>query len=159
VGDAEREQALQALGDHMSAGRLDIEEYGERTAQVATSKTRGELLELFRDLPDPKPRFGPPAKTPPIPVAPRTPAPAHGAANPGVDRWQARPVGQRMFAALIPLSFLAALVFFFVTKAWPVFFLPVAMMIIGGSMFGEDWSHDRRAWEREQRRRRRHGRY
>ncbi|MFD1049676.1 DUF1707 domain-containing protein, partial [Kibdelosporangium lantanae] len=73
VGDAEREEALRALGDHMSAGRLDIDEYGDRTARVATSKTRGDLLVLFMDLPEPKPRFGPvvTVTSPPPPVTPR----------------------------------------------------------------------------------------
>lgn len=67
VSDAEREEALAKLGEHMSAGRLDIDEYGERSARVATAKTRGELLSLFGDLPEPKPAFGLPKGT----VAPR----------------------------------------------------------------------------------------
>lgn len=61
VSDAEREEALAKLGEHMSAGRLDIDEYGERSARVATTKTRGELLGLFGDLPEPKPAFGRPS--------------------------------------------------------------------------------------------------
>jgi Domain of unknown function (DUF1707) len=60
ISDSEREDALGKLGEHMSAGRLDIDEYGERSAQVATAKTRGELLDLFGDLPEPKPTFGQP---------------------------------------------------------------------------------------------------
>jgi len=60
VSDAEREEALTKLGEHMTAGRLDIDEYGERSAQVATAKTRGDLLALFGDLPEPKPTFGRP---------------------------------------------------------------------------------------------------
>jgi uncharacterized protein DUF1707 len=156
IGDAEREQALQALGDHMSAGRLDIDEYGERTAQVATSKTRGELLELFRDLPDPKPVFGP-APKPAVPVrSARPPAPPDPELSPAAQRWQSRPLIQRLYPALVPLSIMFSLFFFFaVARVWPVFLLPVAIGIIGGSIFGDDWSRDRRAWEREQRDRRR----
>lgn len=60
ISDAEREDALGKLGEHMSAGRLDIDEFGERSARVATAKTRGDLLELFGDLPEPKPTFGQP---------------------------------------------------------------------------------------------------
>lgn len=60
VSDVEREEALTKLGEHMSAGRLDIDEYGERSAKVATAKTRGDLLGLFGDLPEPKPAFGRP---------------------------------------------------------------------------------------------------
>ena len=60
ISDSEREDALGKLGEHLGAGRLDIDEYGERSAQVATAKTRGELLGLFGDLPEPKPAFGQP---------------------------------------------------------------------------------------------------
>lgn len=67
ISDSEREDALGKLGEHMSAGRLDIDEYGERSAKVATAKTRGELLDLFGDLPEPKPTFGQPRGSLPVP--------------------------------------------------------------------------------------------
>lgn len=67
ISDSEREDALGKLGEHMSAGRLDIDEYGERSAKVATAKTRGELLDLFGDLPEPKPTFGQPRSALPVP--------------------------------------------------------------------------------------------
>ena len=73
VSDTEREDALGKLGEHMSAGRLDIDEYGERSAKVTAAKTRGELLDLFGDLPEPRPAFGRPAP-PPVPAADRSPA-------------------------------------------------------------------------------------
>lgn len=60
IGDTEREEALEALGQHMAAGRLDIDEYGDRSARVTTARTRSELVALFADLPDPKPAFGVP---------------------------------------------------------------------------------------------------
>lgn len=69
ISDTEREDALTKLGEHMAEGRLDIDEYGERSAKVATAKTRGELLGLFGDLPEPKPTFGQPS--PAGAVAPR----------------------------------------------------------------------------------------
>jgi hypothetical protein len=67
ISDSEREDAIGKLGEHMSAGRLDIDEYGERTARIATAKTRGELLGLFGDLPEPKPVFGQPKPALPVP--------------------------------------------------------------------------------------------
>lgn len=57
IGDAEREKALRALGEHMSAGRLDIDEYGDRSAKVAAARTRNDLITLFTDLPAPNPSF------------------------------------------------------------------------------------------------------
>ncbi|MGH3764259.1 MAG: DUF1707 SHOCT-like domain-containing protein [Pseudonocardiaceae bacterium] len=72
IGDAEREEALNALGAHMSAGRLDIDEYGDRSARVTTARTRSELSALFADLPAPKPSFGTvdvqPVTEPPVPA-------------------------------------------------------------------------------------------
>jgi uncharacterized protein DUF1707 len=70
ISDSEREDALGKLGEHMSQGRLDIDEYGDRSARVATAKTRGELLALFGDLPEPRPAFGRP--TTPAPAPPRS---------------------------------------------------------------------------------------
>jgi hypothetical protein len=67
ISDSEREDALEKLGEHMSAGRLDIDEYGERSARITTAKTRGELLGLFGDLPEPKPAFGQPKGALPVP--------------------------------------------------------------------------------------------
>jgi Domain of unknown function (DUF1707) len=69
IGDAEREEAFRALGEHMSAGRLDIDEYGDRSARVTAARTRKELSALFADLPAPKPLFGT-AAVQPLPPAP-----------------------------------------------------------------------------------------
>ena len=55
VGDTERNSALEALGEHLSAGRLDIEEYGERSAKVTVARTTADLTALFTDLPAPHP--------------------------------------------------------------------------------------------------------
>jgi hypothetical protein len=50
---------MKALDEHMSAGRLDPEEYGQRVAQASVARTREGLDELFVDLPEPHP-FPPP---------------------------------------------------------------------------------------------------
>jgi hypothetical protein len=57
IGDAEREHALELLGTHLGEGRLTVDEFGERSARVATAKTRGDLYALFGDLPAPRPSF------------------------------------------------------------------------------------------------------
>lgn len=71
IGDAEREEALHALGTHLSAGRLDIDEYGDRSAKVTAARTRGELVSPFADLPEPRPAFGSPALAAPATLAKR----------------------------------------------------------------------------------------
>jgi hypothetical protein len=51
IGDAEREQAATALGEHFAQGRLSLDEHAERLDQVWAARTRGELEPVFRDLP------------------------------------------------------------------------------------------------------------
>jgi hypothetical protein len=94
IGDAERENALKALGDHMSVGRLDIDEYGDRSAKVTTARTRAELLAVFADLPDPKPVFGAPqpAATAVPATVPEAPAPATTSGFRGIPNEVAGPV-------------------------------------------------------------------
>jgi hypothetical protein len=137
IGDTERESALSALGDHMSAGRLDIDEYGDRTAQVAAAKTRGDLLALFGDLPAPHPKFGV-ATSAPVPTV------ATSAAAP-VPSGNGMPLPQRLMAAAVPLASIAAVVLFFTIGTWLVFLIPAAVMVLGGAFWGDDWKHQRHA--------------
>ncbi|VEJ58069.1 DUF1707 domain-containing protein [Arachnia propionica] len=66
IGDAERDEAIVLLREHMSAGRITAEEFDERMSAALTAKTRGELTVLFNDLP---------GRTPGDPYAAHTPAP------------------------------------------------------------------------------------
>jgi Domain of unknown function (DUF1707) len=65
VGDAERQQAVAALGEHFAAGRLDQDEYDTRVQAAYASRTRVDLQGLFGDLPEPVP-FRPAAAEPPV---------------------------------------------------------------------------------------------
>jgi Domain of unknown function (DUF1707) len=60
IGDAEREQAVQSLGEHLRAGRLTVTEYDERLEQAFAARTDAELTPLFADLPGGAPRSEPP---------------------------------------------------------------------------------------------------
>ena len=51
IGDADRERAAAALGDHYAAGRLDHSEYSERLDAIWTARTQADLDILFHDLP------------------------------------------------------------------------------------------------------------
>ena len=55
VGDAERQQAVTALGEHYAAGRLDQAEYDTRIQTAYAARTRVDLQGLFGDLPEPVP--------------------------------------------------------------------------------------------------------
>ncbi|WP_103353083.1 DUF1707 domain-containing protein [Amycolatopsis sp. CA-128772] len=55
LSDAERQDALDVLEEHVRTGRLDIDEYGARSAKVTAAKRVSELVPLFEDLPSPRP--------------------------------------------------------------------------------------------------------
>jgi hypothetical protein len=111
IGDHERSQALQVLGEHMTAGRIDVEEYGERSAKITTAKTRGDLLALFKDLPDPRPQFG--APTPLYPQEQRAVAP--------VAKWH---------GAVVPAIGLGIVALVFFTKLWVLLLIiPAAALL------------------------------
>ncbi|MGX7827704.1 DUF1707 SHOCT-like domain-containing protein [Actinokineospora sp. 24-640] len=103
IGDAEREAALRDLGEHMSAGRLTVDEYGERSAHVATARTQGELTALFADLPQPRPRFGRPAPPPPT-AYPHPHYPQHHYPPPHYPALPPRSPAQRMAQVLLPVA-------------------------------------------------------
>src|SRR5690625_2353914 len=51
VGDAERDDATAALGEHFAAGRLTKMEFDERAEQVSTARFERDLTSVFEDLP------------------------------------------------------------------------------------------------------------
>lgn len=55
LSDSERQDALDVLEEHVRTGRLDIDEYGSRSAKVTAAKRVSELVPLFDDLPSPRP--------------------------------------------------------------------------------------------------------
>jgi hypothetical protein len=75
IGDAERDHAAAALGEHYATGRLSKEEYDERSERVWAARFQSELEPLFADLPSPWKRV--PARVPtrgrPVRTLPATP--------------------------------------------------------------------------------------
>lgn len=51
IGDAERQQAMEDLGAHWAAGRLDYEDYEKRLSDVTQAQTRSDISYIFDDLP------------------------------------------------------------------------------------------------------------
>ena len=51
IGNAERSEALDLLGEHFALGRLTLSEFDERSAKASAAGTRGDLDVLFTDLP------------------------------------------------------------------------------------------------------------
>lgn len=51
VSDADRERAVEALREHLLAGRLTLEEFSERVEGALRSKVAGDLTRVQADLP------------------------------------------------------------------------------------------------------------
>jgi uncharacterized protein DUF1707 len=109
LSDAERDEAIEALSEHVRTGRLDIDEFGARSAKATTAKTRSELGPLFTDLPQPHPSVLR------APAEPAKPQPA-----------------RRLRPGLVPLAAIVAVVLFFTVThgLWLVFLLPVAVAFL-----------------------------
>ena len=84
AADVDRAAVATVLGEHMSAGRLTLEEYDERLGRAYAAKTYGDLAELTADLP--ATRHHAPAPRPA--TARPTPACASGGEDPR-SAWRA----------------------------------------------------------------------
>ena len=58
VGDADRDTAAAALGEHFAQGRLTLDELNARLDATLTARTHGELAQAARDLPARAPARG-----------------------------------------------------------------------------------------------------
>jgi hypothetical protein len=152
VGDTERNSALEALGEHLSAGRITLDEYGDRSAKVTVAKTADDLSALFDDLPAPHPVLPGTAVTGIVsqtasggvaryPHAAEMP-PARGVARPDGDT---RSTAQKLVAAAAAASVFVAVALFFVTGHWWWFLLIPAISAVAGSIWGPDWKEPRPA--------------
>jgi hypothetical protein len=138
IGDREREAALTALGEHLTAGRLTLDEYGDRSAQAAHAQTRGALAALFEDLPEPHPDLdggsGVVAVTGSAPVV--------------RDRTAVRRAVQvsttLMWAVGVPLLFILG-----GSAYWWLIFVPIAVSIVAGQYLGDSSCDDDEPERRE----------
>lgn len=51
VGDPERSEALDRLGEYFANGYLTVQEFDDRTGRAAAARTQSDLSALFGDLP------------------------------------------------------------------------------------------------------------
>ena len=147
VGDAERNAAADALQEHLASGRLTIDEYADRSAVVATSRTQGEIDAMFTDLP-------------PIAGAPGAAgllAKPTGGQPVALDRSSSAPAlsdtsNRKLLVGIVSAMPFIALILFFVTRQWWFFLLiPLAGAVLG-PMIGNSEDDARRDRDRERRR-------
>jgi hypothetical protein len=55
IGATERDAAMAAIGEHLAAGRLELDEYERRVSAATQARTYADLRPLFEDLPRPHP--------------------------------------------------------------------------------------------------------
>jgi hypothetical protein len=113
LSDAERQDAMDVLSEHVRTGRLDIDEFGTRSAKVSTAKTISELAPLFADLPSPRPSalIARP-KTEPQQSTTRVPS-----------RW--------LSASVLPVVAALAIALFVLSRSWfALLLIPIVFMLL-----------------------------
>ena len=122
VGDAERDAAVSALGEHFAAGRLTKDEFDERSGRAWSARYAGDLDELFTDLPQP--------------VAVRTESrPSGRPAGPGRPPWP-------KLLVMLPLAMMAIgglLFLIVVTAPWLLFIVGMLFLFGGGPARRRRW--------------------
>lgn len=123
---------MDALGEHLSSGRIDLDEFGTRSAQVSQARTVADLRAQFVDLPAPHPILPGPVPAPRPDYAPATPA-SGGVARPGDSRTPA----QRMASVAVAASgIIAAILFFALHLPWYIFLLPALIGVVTSAAMG-----------------------
>jgi Domain of unknown function (DUF1707) len=153
IGTAERTSAMKALDAHLEAGRLGVEEYGDRSAKAASASLASELTELFTDLPAPHPEM---PGTDPLPAVPPQTAQLPVVASPGTVAQRGNAfldVAAPRVMAVMP--FVALALFFTVGGWWWFLLIPAAGALLYGSRHNDDDDRARDERRRERRDRRR----
>ena len=70
ASDADRQEVVERLRSALDDGRLKMDEYLERMGVAYEAVTYGDLVPLYRDLPEAKPAVRPQPAAPPAPVPP-----------------------------------------------------------------------------------------
>lgn len=109
IGDAERAEAAEALGEHFAAGRLDHSEFDVRLDAAYTARTAADLLPLFADLPAPVPAL--------VRPAPSDTSPA--------GRGEGRRWRPRAGVPMLPLLVVVGVVFAVTQGVFPFFLFPL----------------------------------
>ncbi|MFW6205450.1 MAG: DUF1707 SHOCT-like domain-containing protein [Actinomycetota bacterium] len=108
IGDAERDAAVAALGEHYAAGRLTREEFDERAGRATAARFDADLAPLFADLPGGR-----------TAVTQRSQAPVADART-SASGWRryATPLAWLALAALVALVVISSLPWLLLLLAW-----------------------------------------
>lgn len=134
ISHEERDQALDALTEHSRTGRLTPEEYGDRATALNDIRTRGELQELFRDLPSPRPEAG--AALPAVPQG------AHQEMAERSTAGRADTLRYRLALASAPVSGIASIGLTYATGNWLFMLLTAPAVYAVESVFRKRRGND-----------------
>jgi hypothetical protein len=150
IGDADRDQAVGFLQEHMAQGRIDAAEFDDRMSRALKARTASELAVLFEDLPEPQP----PSTSnraafqqPPwqqrqqqhsfeIPPWQRTPAASPEIAHHAPPAPPERSKTDTVLSVVAAASWPAVILFCFATSwsHWWLIFIPIIISSVVGSM-------------------------
>jgi hypothetical protein len=148
IGDADRDQAVGFLQEHMAQGRIDASEFDDRMSRALKAKTASELAVLFDDLPEPRPPSpentsyqAPPwqqaeQRTFEIPPWLRTPAASPEIAHHDRPAVPERSKTDTVLAVVAAASWPAVILFCFATSwnNWWLIFIPIFISSIAGNL-------------------------
>ena len=130
IGNAEREAAIDALGEHWRAGRLEPAEHEARTTRAFAAVTRADLDALFVDLP-PLPSDSTGGAPRGMTGAPAGP-PAAGPGGPIIPESSA--AGRRRDVIMSLTPFVCLVLFFTVFRTWLVWLIiPIVALLLYGT--------------------------
>ena len=130
IGDSERNAAADALQQHLTAGRLSLDEYADRSAVVMNARTQDEVDRVFGDLPS-VPGAPGAAGTPAVRSAAGS-ALAGAAGVPPVPAAGRQGPSRRVLQALMGAMPIIALLLFLAFDAWYFFLLiPLSYAVLG----------------------------
>ena len=147
IGDADRDQAVAFLQEHMAQGRIDASEFDDRMGRALKAKTASELAVLFDDLPEPRPSSPATYQAPPwqqlqehhsfeIPPWQRTPATSPEIAHRAPPALPERSKTETALAVAAAASWPAVILFCFATSwsYWWLIFIPIFISSIASNM-------------------------
>jgi Domain of unknown function (DUF1707) len=147
IGDADRDQAVGFLQEHMAQGRIDASEFDDRMSRALKAKTASQLAVLFDDLPEPRPSSqnaayqAPPwqqaeQRTFETPPWLRTPAASPEIAHHVHPAIPERSKTDTVLAVLAAASWPAVILFCFATSwnNWWLIFIPIFISSIAGTL-------------------------
>jgi hypothetical protein len=150
IGDADRDQAVAFLQEHLAQGRIDAAEFDDRMSRALKARTASELTILFEDLPEPRPpstNNRPAFQQPPwqqrqqqhsfeIPPWQRTPAASPEIAHHAPPAPPERSKIDTVLSVVAAASWPAVILFCFATSwsHWWLIFIPIIISSMVGSL-------------------------